>query len=52
MRSAVIIYVNASNNGNLSIEGLKAIASYSGKMYDKKIKKQLPEVIAFLKEVF
>ena len=31
LRSAVIIYVNASNNGDLSIEGLKAIASYSGK---------------------
>ena len=31
LRSAVIIYVNASNRGDLSIEGLKAIASYSGK---------------------
>lgn len=31
LRSAVIIYVNASNNGNTSLSGLKAIASYSGK---------------------
>lgn len=31
LRSAVIIYVNASNRGDLSIEGLRAIASYSGK---------------------
>lgn len=31
LRSAVIIYANASNNKDLSIGGLKAIASYSGK---------------------
>ena len=31
LRSAIIIYANASNNNDLSIGGLKAIASYSGK---------------------
>lgn len=31
LRSAVIIYANACNNNDLSLEGLKAIASYSGK---------------------
>ncbi len=31
LRSAVIIYANASNNRDLSIGGLKAIANYSGK---------------------
>lgn len=31
LRSAVIIYVNASNRGDTSLNGLRTIASYSGK---------------------